>query len=151
MLYSDQLQILICRAQAARETDGVIHTGYTRTTATSRERFRWTALSIKALVEALAGTGKPLVVANGTGVFGNTGEGVADEATKVDLSLSLASRAISENLVAGAEEEAVQIRMDLESDTHKADRLLSVVTLVEISCGSGDRGLSALCNWAHRE
>ncbi len=31
---------------------------------------------------------------------------------------------------AGAEEEAVQIMMDLESDTHEADRLLSVVTLV---------------------
>ena len=31
---------------------------------------------------------------------------------------------------AGAEEEAVGILMDLESDTHEADRLLSVVTLV---------------------
>ncbi len=31
---------------------------------------------------------------------------------------------------AGAEEEAVGIIMDLESDTHEADRLLSVVTLV---------------------
>jgi nucleoside-diphosphate-sugar epimerase len=87
-------------AQAARAADGVVHAGFTHDGDFERAVQVDRALHA-ALVEALAGTGKPLVVTNGTGVFGNTGEAVADETTVVDLAFPLAGRAVSENLVTG--------------------------------------------------
>ncbi len=52
---------------------------------------------------------------------------------EISIRLAKANRLVSAALAcaqAGAEEEAVGILMDLENDTHEADRLLSVVTLV---------------------
>jgi nucleoside-diphosphate-sugar epimerase len=88
-------------AREARAADGVIHAGFTHD-GDFDHAVRTDRVAHEAFVEALSGTGKPLVVSNGTGVFGNTGEAIADEATAVDLSFPLASRALSERLVTGA-------------------------------------------------
>ncbi len=58
---------------------------------------------------------------------------IPDLLQEIATRLTRANRLVTAALAcaqAGAEEEAVQIMMDLESDTHEADRLLSVVTLV---------------------
>jgi nucleoside-diphosphate-sugar epimerase len=88
-------------AQAARAADGVIHAGFTHD-GDFEQAVRVDRALHAALVEALAGTGKPLVVSNGTGVFGNTGKVIADEGTAIDLAFPLAGRAVSENLVTGS-------------------------------------------------
>ncbi len=52
---------------------------------------------------------------------------------EISIRSAKANRLVSAALAcaqAGAEEQAVGILMDLENDTHEADRLLSVVTLV---------------------
>ncbi len=89
-------------ADAARSSDATLHIGF------GHDRDFADAVCVDhalhaTLVEALAGTGKNLIVSNGTGGLGNTGDQIADETTAVDLDYPLAARNRAENLaIAGA-------------------------------------------------
>jgi nucleoside-diphosphate-sugar epimerase len=88
-------------ASLARLADAVIHTAFAHDT----DYLQAVALDLalhQAFVEALAGSGKTIVVTNGTGGFGNTGTAIADEQTAVDLDYPLAARNRAEAVVTGA-------------------------------------------------
>ncbi|KAA0679484.1 NAD-dependent epimerase/dehydratase family protein [Roseomonas genomospecies 6] len=88
-------------AEVAKACDGVIHTAFSHdfdyATGVAMDR-----AVHEAFVGALAGTGKPLVVSNGTAGFGDTGDRVADETTPIDLEQPLAVRTRVESLAAEA-------------------------------------------------
>jgi len=75
-------------ATAARATEGVIHTANTND-ATSPQV---DAEVVRAILQALEGTGKPFVYTSGVWVLGSTGEKVADEQTPVNPTPLVAHR-----------------------------------------------------------
>lgn len=85
-----------------QEADGVVHAGFTHD-GDFAQAVQVDRAVHAGLAEALKGSGKPVVVSNGTGVFGDTGAAVADESTIVDPDFPLAARALSERLVTGAD------------------------------------------------
>ncbi len=88
-------------ASLARTTDAVIHTAFAHNIDYPQAvALDWSLH--KAFAEALAGSGKTIIVTNGTGGFGDTGASVADEQTAVDLDYPLAARNRAEALVTGA-------------------------------------------------
>ena len=88
-------------ARAAGGVDAVVHAAFklegydlTKTFATERA-------AVRAFVDGMAGTGKPLVFTSGTGVLGDTGDRVFDETTPVPLN-PFAARVGTENEVLAA-------------------------------------------------
>jgi len=75
-------------ATAARAAEGVIHTANTND-ATSPQV---DAEVVRAILQALEGTGKPFVYTSGVWVLGSTGEKVADEQTPVNPTPLVAHR-----------------------------------------------------------
>jgi len=75
-------------ATAARAAEGVIHTANTND-ATSPQV---DAAVVRAILQALEGTGKPFVYTSGVWVLGSTGEKVADEQTPVNPTPLVAHR-----------------------------------------------------------
>jgi len=84
-------------ATAARAAEGVIHTANTND-ATSPQV---DAEVVRAILQALEGTGKPFVYTSGVWVLGSTGEKVADEQTPVNPTPLVAHRPAIEQEVLG--------------------------------------------------
>ncbi|MDJ0569661.1 MAG: NAD-dependent epimerase/dehydratase family protein [Pleurocapsa sp. MO_192.B19] len=82
--------------QVARQTDGIIHTAFIHdfknwTSAVTRER-----KFIATISDALAGSGKPLIVTSDSGVLGDTKKAIADENYPISKNAILACRAQAE-------------------------------------------------------
>ena len=75
-------------ASAARIADGVIHTANTNDANSAQADLA----VVRAMVDALAGTGKPFVYTSGVWVLGSTGETVATEDTPVNPTPLVAHR-----------------------------------------------------------
>lgn len=90
-------------ARAARQADGVIHTAFLHDWGDFRSAVEVERQAVAAMVQALAGSGKPLVATSGTGVLGDTGDRVVDEDTPIDWSTIPAQRAKVEQVVAATQ------------------------------------------------
>jgi nucleoside-diphosphate-sugar epimerase len=84
--------------RAASEADGVIHAVATGTPDGPQADTQ----AVSAILDALAGTGKPFVYSSGIWVLGNTGERVADEESELDPTPLVAWRPANEKLVLDA-------------------------------------------------
>lgn len=94
-------------ADAARVADATLHLGFGHDVDFAQAVKADHDLHA-AFADALTGSGKTLIVSNGTGGFGDTGPDVADETTPVDLTHPLAARNPAENLVTGAAENGLR-------------------------------------------
>lgn len=94
-------------ADVARSSDATLHIGFGHD-GDFADAVRVDHELHAALVEALIGTGKTLIVSNGTGGLGNTGDAIADETTVVDLDFPLAVRNRAENLATTAASRGVR-------------------------------------------
>ena len=84
-------------ATAARTAEGVIHTANTNEANSPQVD----ADVVRAILQALEGTGKPFVYTSGVWVLGSTGEKVADEQTPVNPTPLVAHRPAVEQEVLG--------------------------------------------------
>lgn len=93
---------------AAREADGVIQLAQAQFApggdfaAQMEELGRVASGAVDALLSALEGSGKPLILTGGTGAYGDTGERVVDEETPIPPLPMLASLAQNDRKVLGA-------------------------------------------------
>ena len=95
-------------AQAARQTDGVIHTAFMHDWGDFNSAVEVECRAVSAMVGALEESGKPFVATSGTGVLGDTGDRLVDEETPIDWSIVPALRAKVEQIVIGAAQRNVQ-------------------------------------------
>lgn len=95
-------------ARAAQQADGVIHTAFMHDWSDFASAVEIERRAVSAMVQALAGSGKPLVATSGTGVLGDTGDSIVDENTPIDSSLIPAIRAKVEQEVIYAAERNVR-------------------------------------------
>ncbi len=91
-------------AAAARAAEGVIHTANTND-ATSPQV---DAAVVRAMLQALEGTGKPFVYTSGVWVLGSTGDKVGDEQTPVNPTPLVAHRPAIEQEVLGYRDRGVR-------------------------------------------
>lgn len=98
---------------AARGAEATLHLGFTHDGDFGRAVEADHQVHL-ALAQGLAGSGRTLIVSNGTGGFGDTGHSLADETTPVDLDFPLAARNRAENLVTAATDlRGIAIRLPL--------------------------------------
>jgi nucleoside-diphosphate-sugar epimerase len=83
-------------ADAARRADAVVHAAFSHDTASFEEALRLDREATAALIDALAGTGKPLIATSGSGLLGDTGPDPVGEDFPVDPSFLLAPRSAAE-------------------------------------------------------
>jgi nucleoside-diphosphate-sugar epimerase len=83
-------------ADAARHADAVIHTAFSHDSGSFEDALRLDRGATAAFVEALAGTGKPLIASSGSGLLGDTGPDPVDETFRIDPGFLLAPRAAAE-------------------------------------------------------
>lgn len=95
--------------RAAGESDGVVHTAFNYD--------NWSAIpaafeqehhAVSAMLEGLAGTGRPFVYTSGTGTLGDTGKELAPEQPVTDPAPFVRVRAEVENQVLGAVDAGVR-------------------------------------------
>jgi len=92
-------------AQAARTADGVVHAAQLQFdphrdfAAQMISTGQIMSAAVQALVEALDGTGKPLLITGGTGAYGDTGDQVATEETPIVALPMMASFAENDRIV----------------------------------------------------
>ena len=95
-------------AQAAKQSDGVIHTAFMHDWGDFKSAVEVECRAVSAMVQALKETGKPLVATSGTGVLGDTGDRLVDEKTPIDWRLVPALRAKVEQIVIDAAQRHVR-------------------------------------------
>jgi len=78
---------------AARQSDGVIHTAFAHDWGDFAKAVEVDRNAVSAFVQALEGSGKPMITTSGTGVLGDTGDQIVDEDTPIDASFLAAVRA----------------------------------------------------------
>jgi nucleoside-diphosphate-sugar epimerase len=83
-------------AEAARRADAVVHAAFSHDTGSFEEALRLDRGATAAFVEALAGTGKPLVATSGSGLLGDTGPEPVGEDFPVNPAFLLAPRVAAE-------------------------------------------------------
>lgn len=119
-------------AAAAREVNGVINLAFAPESPAGVE----VALA-EALVEALAGTDKPLVWTSGVGVVGPSGPGVSDEQAPLVLDGPFGWRARGEALVLAAAGRGVRSVVIRPPVVH-ADGHAAILGLLAAATGQGD-------------
>ncbi len=88
-------------AAAAADLDGVIHTGTTNDG-------RLDQAAIRAMLDALHGSGKPFVYTSGVWVLGNTGDTLADETAPLSPAALVAWRPAVERMVLDSAQHGVR-------------------------------------------
>ncbi|HWF01447.1 MAG TPA: SDR family oxidoreductase [Caulobacteraceae bacterium] len=115
-------------AAAARESDGVIHTAFDHDFSKYVEAGEQEQRVIEALTRALAGTGKPLVAASGTGVVPPGG----DERDAASTEGFARVRGLAETLVVAAAEQGVRASaVRLPPSVHDRERQGLVSLMIE--------------------
>ncbi|MCU0569814.1 MAG: SDR family oxidoreductase [Oculatellaceae cyanobacterium Prado106] len=84
---------------AAQQVDGVIHTAFIHDFENWSNAVQADCQVIQAFIQALAGSGKPLITTSDTSVLGDTGSTIANEAYPIAQGFLLAERAKAEQLV----------------------------------------------------
>jgi nucleoside-diphosphate-sugar epimerase len=84
--------------EAARESDGVIHTAFDLDSHDFLTASAIESKAVHALISAMEGSDKPLIFTSGTGVLGDTGEVIYDEETPIKISDSVTVRALQMRL-----------------------------------------------------
>ena len=121
-------------AAAARESDGVIHTAFNHDFSKYLEAGEQEQRVIEALTRALAGTGKPLVAASGTGVVPPGGD-ERDAAVNEGFSQV---RGVPETLALAAAEQGVRASVvRLPPSVHDRERQGLVSLMIERARESG--------------
>jgi nucleoside-diphosphate-sugar epimerase len=88
-------------AEAASALDGVIHTGTTNDGSVDQA-------AIRAMLDALNGSGKPFVYTSGVWVLGDTGEHIADESAPLNPAALVAWRPAVERMVLESAQKGVR-------------------------------------------
>lgn len=91
-------------AASAQAAEGVIHTASTNDANASQAD----AAVVRAILNVLAGTGKPFIYTSGVWVLGSTGEKIADEHTPVNPTPLVAFRPAIEQEVLGSKDSGVR-------------------------------------------
>jgi nucleoside-diphosphate-sugar epimerase len=121
-------------AAAARESDGVIHTAFDHDFSKYLEAGEQDQRVVEAFTRALAGTGKPLVVASGTGV-GPPGGDERDAAIVEGFTMV---RGLPETLAVAAAEQGVRSSVvRLPPSVHDRERQGLVSMLIDRAQASG--------------
>ena len=95
-------------AQAARATDGVIHTAFIHDFSDIEGAVNVEQTVIAAFTNALAGSGKPFVATSGTGLLGDTGDRIIDDSETIMPKDALASRAAAEQAILQAAQQNIR-------------------------------------------
>lgn len=95
-------------ADAARQTDGVIHTAFIHDFDDWESAVKADCKVIAAFTQALAGTGKPLIATSDTSVLGDTGSFIVDEDHPIATDFFLAERAKAEAAVIQASQQTIR-------------------------------------------
>ncbi|MBE9193729.1 NAD-dependent epimerase/dehydratase family protein [Gloeocapsopsis crepidinum LEGE 06123] len=93
---------------AARQTDGVIHTAFIHNFDDWAGAVQTDCRVIAAFTCALAGAGKPLIATSDTSVLGDTGADIADEGDAIASNFFLAERAKAEAAVIHASKQNIR-------------------------------------------
>jgi nucleoside-diphosphate-sugar epimerase len=91
-------------AASAQAAEGVIHTASTNDANASQAD----AAVVRAILNVLAGTGKPFIYTSGVWVLGSTGDKIADEHTPVNPTPLVAFRPAIEQEVLGSKDSGVR-------------------------------------------
>ncbi|HEY9606366.1 MAG TPA: SDR family oxidoreductase [Allocoleopsis sp.] len=95
-------------AQAARAADGVIHTAFIHDFSDIEGALKVEQTAIATFIDALAGSGKPLVATSGTGLLGDTGDSIIDDSEIILPKDALASRAAAEQAIVQAAQQNIR-------------------------------------------
>ena len=95
-------------AQAARAADGVIHTAFIHDFSDIERALKVEQTAIATFIDALAGSGKPLVATSGTGLLGDTGDSIIDDSEIIIPKDALASRAAAEQTIVQAAQQNIR-------------------------------------------
>lgn len=82
--------------EAARKSDGVIHTAFIHDYSDFAGAVKTERDVIAAFTEALAGSQKPFIATSGTGLLGDTGDRIIDDSDNFEFQGELAGRAAAE-------------------------------------------------------
>jgi nucleoside-diphosphate-sugar epimerase len=93
---------------AAQQADGVIHTAFFHDWGDFASAVKAERKAVAAMVQALEGSGKPLIAPSGTGVLGDTGDRIVNEDTPIDSTFIGAVRAEVEQEVIQAAQRNVR-------------------------------------------
>ena len=95
-------------ADAAKQSDGVIHTAFIHDFDNWADAVEADCRVIAAFTHALAGTRKPLITTSDTSVLGNTGSDIVDEDYPIATGFFLAERARAEAAVLRASQHNIR-------------------------------------------
>ncbi|HEY9644225.1 MAG TPA: SDR family oxidoreductase [Coleofasciculaceae cyanobacterium] len=95
-------------AQGARAADGVIHTAFIHDFSDIEGAIKVEQMAIATLIDALAGSGKPLVATSGTGLLGDTGDRLIDDSEMIIPKDALAPRAAAEQAILQAAQQNIR-------------------------------------------
>ncbi|WP_166507468.1 hypothetical protein [Nostoc sp. 106C] len=94
--------------EAARSSDGVIHTAFIHDYSDFAGVVKTECDVISAFVEALAGSGKPFIATSGTGLLGDTGDRIIDDSDSFEFQGELACRAAAEQDIVRAAQQNIR-------------------------------------------
>jgi nucleoside-diphosphate-sugar epimerase len=127
-------------AEGAREADGVIHTAFIHDFSRFMENIEIDRRATEAMLDVLAGSGKPFVGSSGTAMIPPSGRPGAEH----DVPMSegpAAGRGITENLTLAAADRGVRSSVvRLAPSVHDVERQGLVSTLGEIARATGVSG-----------
>ncbi|HEY2660627.1 MAG TPA: SDR family oxidoreductase [Caulobacteraceae bacterium] len=127
-------------ADGAREADGVIHTAFIHDFSKFMENIEIDRRATEAMLEALAGSGKPFVGASGTAMLPPTGRPGAEHDAPMSEG-GAAGRGLTENLVLAAADRGVRSSVvRLAPSVHDLQRQGLVSMLGEIARATGVSG-----------
>ena len=94
--------------EAARKSEGVIHTAFIHDYSDFAGAVKTERAVIAALIEALSGSGKPFIATSGTGLLGDTDDRIIDDSDNFEFQGELAGRAAAEQDIIRAAQENIR-------------------------------------------
>ncbi|HTX49343.1 MAG TPA: SDR family oxidoreductase [Caulobacteraceae bacterium] len=127
-------------AEAARDADGVVHTAFIHDFSKFMENIEIDRIATEAMLDALAGSGKPFVGSSGTAMIAPTGRPGAEQDAAVAEGPA-AGRGLTETLTLAAAERGVRSSVvRLAPSVHDVPRQGLVSRLAEIARATGVSG-----------
>ena len=94
--------------EAARKSDGLIHTAFIHDYSDFAGAVKTERDVIAAFVEALADSEKPFIATSGTGLLGDTGDRIIDDSDDFEFQGELAGRAAAEQAIVRAAQQNIR-------------------------------------------